>query len=99
MLNAGIKNENQFCVLCKNLLPIEEFYLRRKKSNMYEKEVWLSKECRACVKKELENYPTFKESIKSKWDKESLKMGQKNYLYFTDFLDNYLSNIKSDLYF
>lgn len=99
MLNAGIKNENQFCVLCKNLLPIEEFYLRRKISNINEKEIWLSKECRTCIKKELEKYPTFKESIKSKWDRESKRMGEENYLYFTDFLDSYLSNIKSDLNF
>jgi len=96
MIKAGIKNKNQECIICENLLPIEEFYLRRRTNYSFEEETWLSKECKPCVRSELKKYPKFKESIKSKWDRESLKMGSNDYLYFKEFLDMYLSNLKYD---
>ena len=97
MLDAGIKDELVNCIICKNDLPIEEYYLRRSLHFDYGDKGWLSKECRLCVRKELNKYPNLKEPIMIRWNRHTNKIGPDTEEKFVDFLNTYLQNIKSDL--
>ena len=97
MLDAGIKDELVNCIICKNDLPIEEYYLRRSLHFDYGDKGWLSKECRLCVRKELNKYPNLKEPIMIRWNRHTSKIGPDTEEKFVDFLNTYLQNIKSDL--
>ena len=97
MLDAGIKDELVNCIICKNDLPIEEYYLRRSLHFDYGDKGWLSKECRLCVRKELNKYPNLREPIMIRWNRHTNKIGPDTEEKFVDFLNTYLQNIKSDL--
>ena len=97
MLDAGIKDELVNCIICKNDLPMEEYYLRRSLHFDYGDKGWLSKECRLCVKKELNKYPNLREPIMIRWNRHTNKIGPNTEEKFVDFLNTYLQNIKSDL--
>ena len=75
MLDAGIKDELVNCIICKNDLPMEEYYLRRSLHFDYGDKGWLSKECRLCVRKELNKYPNLRDPIMISWNRHTNKIG------------------------